>query len=89
MKPLNRRSFLRATGGAALAAAITPVFADPADPARRLIAHPGGLPRRILGKTGRAISIVGFPGLALSRVTQAEAGDFTDRAHDFPDQVWA
>jgi len=73
MKPLNRRSFLRSTGGAALAAAITPVFADPADPDRRLIAHPGGLPRRILGKTGRAISIVGFPGLALSRVTQAEA----------------
>ena len=73
MSPLNRRSFLRATGGAALASAMAPVFADPADPTRRLVAHPGGLPRRVLGKTGRAISIVGFPGLALSRVTQDEA----------------
>lgn len=73
MKPLNRRSFLRSSGGAALAAALTPVFADAADPVRRLIAHPGGLPHRILGKTGRPISVIGFPGLALSRVTQAEA----------------
>lgn len=70
---MKRRSFLRTAGGAALAAGLSPVFADPADPTRLLIPHAGGLPRRMLGRTGRAVSIVGFPGLALSRVTQAEA----------------
>jgi len=70
---MKRRSFLRTAGGAALAAGLSPVFADPADPTRRLIPHAGGLPRRVLGRTGRAISIVGFPGLALSRVPQVEA----------------
>ena len=72
---MQRRTFLRTLGTAAggLAAGFNPVFADPADPSRRLLTHPSGLPRRILGRTGQAVSIIGFPGLALFRVPQEEA----------------
>lgn len=72
---MKRRTFLKTVGTAAgsLAVGFNPAFADPADPTRKLISHPSGLPRRILGRTGQAISIIGFPGLALSRVTQEEA----------------
>ncbi|MBI5691231.1 MAG: aldo/keto reductase [Verrucomicrobia bacterium] len=71
---MKRRSFLKTMGAAAgLAAGVRPLFADPADPSRRLISHPSGLPRRVLGRTGQAISIIGFPGLALARTTQEEA----------------
>ena len=72
---MKRRTFLKTVGTAAgsLAAGFTPAFADPADPSRQLIPHASGLPRRVLGRTGQAISIIGFPGLALARVTQEEA----------------
>jgi predicted aldo/keto reductase-like oxidoreductase len=72
---MKRRTFLKTVGTAAsgLAVGLRPAFADPADPTRKLISHPSGLPRRVLGRTGRAISIIGYPGLALSRVAQPEA----------------
>lgn len=72
---MKRRTFLKSVGTAAgaVAAGLTPAFADPADPTRQLISHPSGLPRRILGRTGRAISIVGYPGLALGKIPQEEA----------------
>jgi aryl-alcohol dehydrogenase-like predicted oxidoreductase len=72
---MKRRTFLKTVGTAAsgLAAGLRPIFADPADVTRTLIQHPSGLPRRVLGRTGRAVSIIGFPGLALSRITQPEA----------------
>ncbi len=72
---MKRRTFLKTVGTAAggFAAGFRPAFADPADPTRKLIAHPSGLPRRVLGRTGQAISIIGFPGLALTRTTQEEA----------------
>jgi predicted aldo/keto reductase-like oxidoreductase len=34
------------------------------------ISHPSGMPRRVLGRTGEQISVVGFPGLALSHHDQ-------------------
>lgn len=72
---MKRRTFLKTVGAAAggVAAGFNPAFADPADPTRRLIPHASGLPRRVLGRTGQAISIIGFPGLALARTTQEEA----------------
>jgi aryl-alcohol dehydrogenase-like predicted oxidoreductase len=81
---MKRRTFLKTVGTVAggLAAGFTPAFADPADPTRKLISHPSGLPRRILGRTGQAISIIGFPGLALSRVTQEEANAAVRSAFD-------
>lgn len=64
---MERRSFLKlvggATGGLALnldsaAAADAPHAAEEAD-------QVAGVPRRVLGRTKRRVSIVGFPGLAL------------------------
>ncbi len=72
---MQRRTFLKTVGAAAggVAAGFRPVFADPADPSRRLISHPSGMPRRVLGRTGQAVSIIGFPGLVLGKLTQEEA----------------
>ena len=72
---MKRRSFLKTVGTAAggLAAGFNPVFAAPSDPSRRLIAHASGMPRRILGRTGQAVSVIGFPGLVLGKLTQEES----------------
>jgi aryl-alcohol dehydrogenase-like predicted oxidoreductase len=72
---MKRRTFVKTVGTAASAFAfgVRPLFANPADPSRRLLPHASGLPRRTLGRTGRAISIIGFPGLALSKISQPEA----------------
>jgi predicted aldo/keto reductase-like oxidoreductase len=72
---MKRRTFLKTVaataGGVALGA--RPVFADPAAVERKLIPHSSGLPRRMLGRTGREISIIGYPGLALAKVPQPAA----------------
>ena len=72
---MKRRTFLKTVGATAggLALGFRPAFADPAAPERELISHPSGLPRRMLGRTGRKVSIVGYPGLALSKVGQPAA----------------
>lgn len=72
---MKRRTFVKTVGTAAgaLALGVRPLFADPTDPSRKLLPHASGLPRRILGRTGRAISIIGYPGLALSKISQPEA----------------
>lgn len=70
---MKRRAFLKTVGTAATGLLAGCQFADPADPARKLIPHASGLPRRILGRTGQAVSIIGFPGLVLARTTQEEA----------------
>ncbi|MDO8543056.1 MAG: aldo/keto reductase [Opitutaceae bacterium] len=74
---MKRRVFLQTVGTAAggVALGFRPLFADPADSTRKLIPHASGLPRRILGRTGRAVSIVGYPGLALSKVAQEAANE--------------
>jgi aryl-alcohol dehydrogenase-like predicted oxidoreductase len=74
---MKRRAFLKVAGAAAggLAWSARLAFADPADPARELIPHPSGLPRRRLGKTGVTLPIVGFPGLCLMRGTEEEGRD--------------
>jgi aryl-alcohol dehydrogenase-like predicted oxidoreductase len=81
---MKRRTFLKTVGTAAggIAAGIRPLFADPADPSRQLIPHASGLPRRILGRTGQAVSIIGFPGLALAKIKQPEANQALRSAFD-------
>jgi aryl-alcohol dehydrogenase-like predicted oxidoreductase len=81
---MKRRSFITSVSTAAgsFAFGFRPAFADPTDPTRKLIPHASGLPRRILGRTGRAISIIGYPGLALSRVKQPEANASLRAAFD-------
>ncbi len=79
---MKRRSFLKAVGGAAGLAAVnwTEMFGDAT--ARAVLPHESGLPRRVLGRTGQAISILGFPGLALSRLSQEESNTACRRAFD-------
>ncbi|MCZ7637900.1 MAG: aldo/keto reductase [Verrucomicrobia bacterium] len=79
---MKRRTFLKAVSGAAGVAAGNwyEMFGDEA--ARRILPHPSGLPRRVLGRTGAEISIIGFPGLALSRLSQEESNTAMRRAYD-------
>ena len=81
---MKRRTFLRTVGATAggIAMGLRPSFADPGDPSRKLIPHASGLPRRVLGRTGRAVSIIGFPGLALSKIAQPAANTALHAAFD-------
>lgn len=66
---MKRRDFLKTVGGAAGAAALGVPRLLAADPA----AGPSQtLPRRRLGATGKELSVVGFPGLALIHYKQEE-----------------
>ena len=62
---MKRRAFLKTVGGAAGAAAlgVPKVFAA---------GESTQLPKRVLGRTGVKLSIVGFPGLALTKCPQEE-----------------
>jgi predicted aldo/keto reductase-like oxidoreductase len=62
---MKRRSFLQAVGGAVGSGALSGSVVA-ADPAPAAVQPAGdGLPRRVLGRTGKQVSVVGFPGLAL------------------------
>jgi hypothetical protein len=63
---MKRRAFLMTVAGAAGVTALgaPEVFAGP--PAETV----AGLPRRLLGRTGQKLSVVGFPGLALNQFDQ-------------------
>ena len=69
---MKRRTFLKTVGGAAGACAISPPSMLGAEKTATE-AQPdkvAGLPRRVLGRTGQKLSIVGFPGLALNQYDQ-------------------
>jgi hypothetical protein len=61
---MKRRAFLKAVGSAAGAAAlgVPKVFSERVEQGR--------IPRRVLGRTGARLSVVGFPGLALTMEKQ-------------------
>jgi len=67
---MKRRSFIKVMGTAAGGCAIgaSSLYGQKLTQ----VDHPSGLPRRQLGRTGEMISIVGFPGLALSHYDQDE-----------------
>ncbi|MBX3745958.1 MAG: aldo/keto reductase [Verrucomicrobiae bacterium] len=71
---MKRRTFFELMGGATATTTlgIDRLLADfkVSDPLRPGVA---GLPRRILGRTGWEVSIIGFPALALMRLDQNEA----------------
>ena len=77
---MKRRSFLKAAGGiagsCALGSAALPVFAGMAGDKQ------AELPRRVLGRTGAKISVVAFPGLALSPLSQQECTTGVHRAFE-------
>lgn len=79
---MKRRTFLKTVGGAAGVAALnwTDVFGEVGS--RPVLDHPSGLPRRVLGRTQQAVSIIGFPGLALNRLNQDESNAAVRKAFD-------
>ncbi len=80
---MKRRSFLKTAGTVAggYALGIQPIIAQQPRGAKRS-EKTGGLPRRVLGRTGEKLSIVGFPGLALSNCDQQEGTAGLHRAFD-------
>jgi aryl-alcohol dehydrogenase-like predicted oxidoreductase len=69
---MKRRSFLQAVGGATGGLALGWERLDGAEPSGVEVERVSGLPRRVLGRTGQKLSVVGFPGLALIHYDQAE-----------------
>jgi len=69
---MKRRSFLKIAGGVATGYAIgaQPILA--ARKPTQTVEKVNGLPRRALGRTGEKVSVVGFPGLALSHYEQEQ-----------------
>ena len=80
---MKRRTFLKVAAGAAAASyalAIDRVLAgSKPEPTVEKVA---GLPRRVLGRTGQRISIVGFPGLALTPIEQEQCSAGIQRAFE-------
>jgi len=71
---MKRRSFLRVVGGAMAVGSVgvERLLAD-FKVQNDIVRKVAGLPRRVLGRTQREVSIVGFPGLALMRENQEGA----------------
>jgi predicted aldo/keto reductase-like oxidoreductase len=65
---MKRRSFLKAVGGAIGAGAVS--VGAPDSGLRGDDQTTAGLPQRVLGRTGKKVSVVGFPGLALVHYDQ-------------------
>ena len=65
---MRRRTFVGMLGGIA-GGGMERLLAD-FKPVDDIVGRVAGLPRRLLGRTKKEISIIGFPGLALSRETQ-------------------
>ncbi|MBN1418620.1 MAG: aldo/keto reductase [Planctomycetes bacterium] len=81
---MERRAFLRIVGGAVGGCAFgagAALGADGADPKARG-SDPSPLPRRVLGRTGAQVSIIGFPGLSLIHVDQQRATEAIHAAFD-------
>lgn len=73
---MKRRSFLAGVGGAVGAGAL----ANAADALNAV--KPGEIPRRVLGRTGHSLPVVGFPGLALKNGDQKTATEALVRSMD-------
>jgi aryl-alcohol dehydrogenase-like predicted oxidoreductase len=74
---LNRRDFLRATGLAASAAAVSACTSLPASSKTQ---SQYKIPRRTLGKTGQQLSVVGFGGIVVMDETVDSAGQLVAQA---------
>jgi predicted aldo/keto reductase-like oxidoreductase len=81
---MKRRTFLKTVGGAAGVCAIS---APSVLGAEKSATEPqpdqvAGLPRRVLGRTGQKLSVVGFPGLALNHYDQERCNRGVHEAFD-------
>jgi len=81
---MKRRTFLKTVGGVTGGLALSADRGLAAD----LAAKPGpstpgdSVPKRVLGRTGQQVSVVGFPGLALIQYDQARCTEGLHRAFD-------
>jgi aryl-alcohol dehydrogenase-like predicted oxidoreductase len=76
---MKRRAFLKTVGGAAGAAALAGPNIFAADQPSEKVQ---GLPRRVLGRTGQKLSVVGFPGLSLIHYEQDKCSSAIHEAFD-------
>ncbi len=76
---MKRRAFLKTVGGAAGAAALAGPGILSADQSVETVQ---GVPRRVLGRTGQKLSVVGFPGLSLINVQQEKCARALHDAFD-------
>ena len=74
---MERRSFLKVVGGltGGLALGVQPALSAEKSSSKREVEKVAGLPRRVLGRTGEKVSIVGFPGLALRHYEQGRCNE--------------
>jgi aryl-alcohol dehydrogenase-like predicted oxidoreductase len=80
---MKRRSFLKVVGGTTGAYALTARTVLSADTRQdEAVVRVQGMPRRVLGRTGQSVSIVGFPGLALIHQDQEACNRVIRRALD-------
>jgi predicted aldo/keto reductase-like oxidoreductase len=81
---MERRSFLKVVGGVTggLALGVQPALSADTSSSKREVEKVAGLPRRVLGRTGEQVSIVGFPGLALSHYEQDECNEGIRKAFE-------
>src|SRR4030042_2700960 len=81
---MERRSFLKVVGGVtgSLALGMQPALSADTSSSKREVEKVAGLPRRVLGRTGEKISVVGFPGLALSHYEQDECNEGIRKAFE-------
>lgn len=79
---MKRRTFLKTVGGltGSLALGTDPLLH--AQPTSATGESVEGLPRRVLGRTGEQLSIVGFPGLALIHYEQKQCDEGIRKAFD-------
>lgn len=75
---MKRRTFLKAVGGSAVSGSAVVSAAN----AKDTIVEGLGVPQRVLGKSGKKVSIVCFPGLALTHYEQKECTDGLHKAFD-------
>jgi len=67
---MKRRTFLKGMGGIATTLTVQSIVGCEQSLLKGQDEKVAGLPRRILGRTGENVSVVGFPGLALSHYDQ-------------------
>jgi len=74
---MERRSFLKVVGGVtgSLALGVQPALNAEQSSSKREVEKVAGLPRRVLGRTGEKVSIVGFPGLSLTHYEQGRCNE--------------
>jgi len=67
---MKRRTFLKGVGGIATTLTVQSIVGCEQSLSKGQDEKVAGLPRRTLGRTGEKVSVVGFPGLALSHYDQ-------------------